>query len=193
MGKAEPTPQRFRRKAKAQGTSAAASEQTSNSLITPPTTVDNLLCNNLLDTTVASEPEVSSSDQTSQLTQGLTTANGTCDVGELADSDIKGTKPSLIRDNGMVTADPAPHEEQTVPKDLCLSSHLPAELSGFSCSEITPLCCNQSLDLSACHVQKEDSLVLVVFMTNSSDSDIQQILLQFDSEELEVNNLTGKH
>ncbi|XP_062277203.1 AP-4 complex subunit epsilon-1 [Scomber scombrus] len=186
MGKSEPTPQRFRRKAKAQGSSAGANEQISNSLFTSSTAVDNLLCNNLLDSNVTSEPEVSLSKQTSQLAQGLTTANGTCGVGELTDSDIKETKPSLIRDNGMVTADPAPHEDRAAPKDLCLSSHLPAEFSGLSCSEITPLCCNQSLDLSACHVQKEDSLVLVVFMTNSSDSDIQQILLQFDSEELEA-------
>lgn len=187
MGKSEPTPQRFRRKAKGQGSSAGVSEQIPNSLVTSPSTVDNLLCNNLLDSNIASETDVSSPKQTSQLAQGLTTANGTCDIeGELTDSNIKGTKPSLIRDNGMVAADPAPHKDPDGPKDSYLSSHLPAELSGLSCSEITPLCCNQSLDLSACHVQKEDSLVLVVFMTNSSDSDIQQILLQFDSEELEV-------
>lgn len=185
MGKSELTSQRFRRKAKAQGSSAGASEQISNSLVTSPSTVDNLLCNNLLDSNITSEPGVSSQKQTSRLARGLATANGTCDVeGEL--TDIKGSKPSLIRDNGMVAADPAPHENPDGRKDLCLSSHLPAELSGLSCSEIIPLCCNQSLDLSACHVQKEDSLVLVVFMTNSSDSDIQQILLQFDSEVLEV-------
>eukprot|EP00064_Thunnus_orientalis_P010740 superscaffoldBa00001485_g10767 len=187
MGKSEPTPQRFRRKAKGQGSSAGVSEQIPNSLVTSPSPVDNLLCNNLLDSNIASETDVPSPKQTSQLAQGLTTANGTCDVeGELTDSNTKGTKPSLIRDNGMVAADPAPHKDPDGPKDSYLSSHLPAELSGLSCSEITPLCCNQSLDLSACHVQKEDSLVLVVFMTNSSDSDIQQILLQFDSEELEV-------
>ncbi|KAM7414755.1 hypothetical protein PAMA_019525 [Pampus argenteus] len=180
MGK--PAPQRFRRKAKAQGSSAGASEQIFNSL-TSPSTVDNLLCNNLLDSNNSSGADVSSPKPTSQLTQSLSTANGSCEVeGELTDS-----KPSLIRDNGMVAADPAPHEDTGRPNDsVCLSSHLPAELSGLSCSEIIPLCCNQRLDLSACHVQKEDSLVLVVFMTNSSDSDIQQILLQFNSEELEV-------
>uniref|UniRef100_A0AAX7ULH6 Uncharacterized protein n=1 Tax=Astatotilapia calliptera TaxID=8154 RepID=A0AAX7ULH6_ASTCA len=63
------------------------------------------------------------------------------------------------------------------------------ELSGLSHSEIAPLCANQSLNLSACHVQKEDSLILVVFIMNSSESAIQQMLLQVDSEELEVSCL----
>lgn len=181
MGKSEPTPQRFRRKAKGQSSSSGASLQISNSLISPPSTVDNLLCNNLLDSNFNSE-------KTSELSsEGLTTANGTCDVeAELTDSEIKGKNPSLTGDNVLAAAALAPHEDLSTPKDFCLSSHLPAELSGLFHSEITPLCSSQSLRLSACHVQKEDSLVLVIFITNSSDSGIQEILLDLDSEQLEV-------
>ncbi|XP_031138801.1 AP-4 complex subunit epsilon-1 [Sander lucioperca] len=185
MGKSEPTPQRFRRKTKGPGSSSAVGEQISNSLVSTPSTVDNLLCNNLLESNITSELDVSSLEQTSQLAHGLTTANGNCDV-ELTDSDIKGSSPSLNGDNEVVAADPGSHEDPDGPKDLCLSSHLPAELSGLSHSEITPLCSKQSLDLSACHVHKDDFLVLVVFIYNSSDSDIQQILLELDSDELEV-------
>ncbi|XP_070828914.1 AP-4 complex subunit epsilon-1 isoform X1 [Chaetodon trifascialis] len=186
MGKSEPTPQRFRRKAKGPGSSPCVSEQISNSLVSASSTVDKLLCDNLLDSNVTSELPVSSPTQTSHLSESLTTANGTCDV-ELTDSDIKGSNPSLIRDNGVaVAADPAPHEDPDGPKDLCLSSHLPAELAGLSHSEITPLCSSQNLDLSVCHVQKEDSIALVVFIYNSSDTDAQQILLELDSGELEV-------
>ncbi|KAK5902091.1 hypothetical protein CesoFtcFv8_007383 [Champsocephalus esox] len=152
MGKSEPTPQRFRRKARSPASSSGASENISHSLVSPPIT-------------------------------GLAAANGSCDE-ELPDSDVKGSSPSLIGDDALVAADPAPREEP--PKDLLLSSYLPAELSGLSHSEITPLSSDQSLDLSACHVQKEGDLVLVVFIYNSSDSDVQQILLQLDSEELEV-------
>lgn len=193
MGKSEPTPQRFRRKAKGPGSSSSsgASEKLSNSLSSTPSTVDNLLCDNLLDSNISPEPAISSPKLTSPLSQGLAAANGTCDVA-LTDTDIKGSSPSLIRDNGMVAANPAPHEDPDRPEDLCLSSHLPAELSGLSHSEITLLCSNQSLDLSACHVQKEDSLVLVVFICNSSDSDIQQILLDLDSDELEVQQLLSR-
>ncbi|XP_042351610.1 AP-4 complex subunit epsilon-1 [Plectropomus leopardus] len=180
MGKSDPTPQRFRRKAKSPSSSSGASEQISNSPVSASSTVDNLLCNNLMDSGVTSELAVSSPEQTSQLSQDLTAANGTCDV-ELTDSDIKGSSPSLIKDN---SADAPPHEDE--PKDFCLSSHLPAELSGLSHSEITPLCSSQSLDVSACHVQRDDSLALVTFIYNSSDSDIQQILLELDSDEAEV-------
>ncbi|XP_038562187.1 AP-4 complex subunit epsilon-1 [Micropterus salmoides] len=186
MGKSEPTPQRFRRKAKGPGSSSGASEQISNSLASCPSTVDTLLCNNLLDSSITSELALPPSKQTPQLSQGLTTANGPFDI-DLTDSNIKGNTPPLIGDNGfVVAADHAPCEDPETPKDLCLSSHLPAELFGLSHSEITPLCSNQILDLSACHVLKEDSLAFVVFIYNSSDSDIQQILLELDSDELEV-------
>lgn len=186
MGKSEPTPQRFRRKAKGQGlgSSCNANEQISSSLISPPSAVDNLLCNNLLDSNNASEL----AEQASQLSQSLTTANGTCHAeAELTEPDTKGCNPALRRDNCVVAADPGPHNDPGRLTEVCLDSYLPAELSGLSHSEIAPLCANQSLNLSACHVQKEDSLILVVFIMNSSESAIQQMLLQVDSEELEVN------
>lgn len=177
MGKSEPTPQRFRRKAKPQASSSASSEQMSNSPASPPSAVDSLLCNSLLDSNISSE-------ETSELSEGLITANGTCDVkAELTGCDVNGRNPSLTKDQGLSASAVAPHED---PNRHCLSSHLPAELSGFSCSDITPLCSSESLNLSACHVQKQDSLVLVVFLTNSSDSALQQILLDLDSEQLEV-------
>ncbi|KAM4619255.1 AP-4 complex subunit epsilon-1 [Polymixia lowei] len=186
MGKAEPTPQRFRRKAKGQDSSSGASEQSSNSSRSTHSAVDNLLSDNLLDST-PSDLTVSTPVQTSQLSQGFITANGTCDVeGDFIEETVSESTPSLIRGNGMVTVDPTAHTEPDRPKDLLLSSHLPAELSGLSHSEITPLCSNQSLALSACHVQREDSLLLVIFVANSSDSAAQKMLLQMSSGELEV-------
>uniref|UniRef100_A0A3Q3RLB0 AP-4 complex subunit epsilon n=1 Tax=Mastacembelus armatus TaxID=205130 RepID=A0A3Q3RLB0_9TELE len=172
MGKSEPTAQRFRRKTKSQGLSLVASEQISNSPMSPPSAVDNL-------------------KQTSELSQGHTAANGTCDLdAELMDSDIKESNPSVLGDNGLATAALASHKDPNRPKNFCLSSHIPAELSGLPHSEITPLCSNQSLDLSACHVQGEDSLVLIVFISNSCDSDIQQIQLDVNSEHLEVSRVS---
>ncbi|XP_022048607.1 AP-4 complex subunit epsilon-1 [Acanthochromis polyacanthus] len=187
MGKSEQTTQRFRRKAKGHSAASSTSEQMSNSAVSPPSTVDSLLCNNLLDSNITSELAVSSPKRTSQLSQGLAATNGTCDADtELLESDRKESKPAVITDSYVVAADPAPHADPDRPKDLDLSSHLPAELSGLSHSEITHLCTNQNLELSACHVQKEDSLLLIVFISNSSDSAVQQILVQVDSDELEV-------
>ncbi|XP_029992405.1 AP-4 complex subunit epsilon-1 [Sphaeramia orbicularis] len=173
MGKSDPTPQRFRRKAQGRASSSGASEKTPTSLGSTPSPVDNLLCNSLLDSNLVSEP----TNQTPQASQSLDTTNGNCHE-EL--TDVKENNPSLIHNN----------EEPDKPKDLCLSSHLPTELSGLSHSEITPLCSNQSVNLSACHVQKEDSLQLVIFIFNSSDSALQQMQLQVDSGELKLSLIT---
>lgn len=184
MGKSEQTPHRFRRKTKGSGPSSANRENTSNSLVSSPSAVDNLLCNNLVDSSITSEPALHT--QTSQLPKSCATANG-CSDGELTDSDTKGSDPCLRSDNGIdVVADLAPSGDPERPKDLCLSSHLPAELAGLPHSEITSLCSDHSLDLSACHVHREDSLALVVFIYNSSASDVQQILLELNSDEVEV-------
>ncbi|KAM3869685.1 AP-4 complex subunit epsilon-1 [Diretmus argenteus] len=187
MGKSDPTPQRFRRKAKGQDSPSGASEQSSNSSHSTHSAVDNLLCNNLLDSTITSDSTVSTPGPTSPLSQGLTTTNGTCGVErDSVEGSVTHSSPSLLRGKGLVTVDPTAHKDPDRPTDLCLSSHLPEELCGLSRSQITPLCSNQSLALSACHVHKDDALLLVIFIANSSDSAIQQMLLQIDSEELEV-------
>ncbi|XP_074534430.1 AP-4 complex subunit epsilon-1 [Halichoeres trimaculatus] len=180
MGKSEPPPQRFRRKAKSPASSSASSELSSNSTLSPQSTVDNLLCNNFLDSNTTSELSVISPEPPPQHSQDLSAPNGPCDV-EFTDRDVEKSESSLIGENGVIAA-----EDLDKPRDVCLSSHLPAELSGLCCSEITPLCSNQSLHLSACHVQTDTSLVFVVFIHNSSDSDIQQMLLELDSDQLEV-------
>lgn len=187
MGKPEPTPQRFRRKAKGSGTPLTTTEQMANTAVSPSSAVDNMLCNNLIEPNINSELVVSSTEQTSQLSQGLSDSNGPGDAeAQLTDGDMDRRKPSINGDDCVVAADPHLHEDLDRPRDLCLTSDLPEELSGLPHSEITPLCTNQCLDLSACHVKKEDSLVLVIFLTNPSDTAIQQILVQVKSEKLEV-------
>lgn len=160
MGRSEPTPQRFRRKARGRDSSSAASQQIPNPVSSPPDNcMSSLLINSPLDSDVHSEP--SGEDP-----QGSAAVNGTCPAaGELTD------RP--------------PQQEPGEPPDL--SSFLPADCSGLPRSDIRPLCSHQTLCLSACHVQKEDSVVLLVFITNSSDADLQHVLLRFDSDELEVN------
>ncbi|XP_029952615.1 AP-4 complex subunit epsilon-1 [Salarias fasciatus] len=191
MGKSDATSQRFRRKDKGRSTPSSNCEQESDSPASPPSTVDHLLCDSLLDADVNSKSMVSSPEETPPLPQGrAANANGTCDPeADLTDIDIKGTPPDLTGESLAAAADPASPEEPDRPKDRRLASHLPAELSGLPHSEITVLCSNQSVDLSACHVQKEDSLEFVVFITNSSDSAIKQTLMRVDSEHLEVSEV----
>ncbi|XP_054899872.1 AP-4 complex subunit epsilon-1 [Poeciliopsis prolifica] len=175
MGKSDSTSQRFRRKTKASG----SSEQITNPLISPSDGSDNLLYKNLLD---SPDLDVSPPEQT----PGLAAPNGSCDAEEeSSDTDLKEIETPPIRDE-RVTAEASPDDDPDGSKDPSLTSHLPAELSALSHSDITPLFSKQNLDVSACHVQKEDSVVLVVFISNCSDSFLQQIRLQVDSEELEV-------
>lgn len=179
MGKTAENPHRFRRKAKA---SDPSQEGMSNSAFSSSSSVDNFLCENLLDP----ESATSSPSQTSRPPLSLSATNGACDV-ELTDNNAEGETCPPDVDNGVNEGTgSAHHEEQQTPKDFCLSSHFPAELRGLPCSEITPLSSNQSLDLSACHVQKEDALILLLFIYNCSSSDIQQMRFELHSDELEV-------
>lgn len=170
MGKTEETPHRFRRKAKA---SDPSREATSKPAFASSCSVDNFLCENLL------EPEsaVSPPSQASQLS--LSPGTTTCDVA-FADNNVEGEK------SAPAVGDVARRQQQQTPKDFSLGSHVPAELRGLSRSEITPLSSNQSLHLSACHVQKEDALVLLLFFCNFSSSDVQHLRLELHSDELEV-------
>nr|XP_023991398.1 AP-4 complex subunit epsilon-1 [Salvelinus alpinus] len=210
MGRAEPAPRHFRRKPR--GESSGASEGSSDSSHSSRSAaVDNLLLSNLLDsTTVASEGGAATTtapQQTSQRTLDHTTSNGSPHVEETEQRVEAGGPLSLIRGNGMVAVVP-PTYTQTDPqtqqdlhpapalditRDLPLTSHLPAELSGLARSEFTPLCSEQdsSLALSACRVYKEDALVLLVFISNNTDSALHQMALQLTCKELEISCISG--
>ncbi|XP_024137515.1 AP-4 complex subunit epsilon-1 [Oryzias melastigma] len=173
--------ERFGRKAKGQRASSTPNEQRSDPSVSSSSAVDNLLCNNLLEEN--SEPIDSSTKQTFQHPQSLRVPNGACDAEAIiSDDDTKGRNRPVSPEEHVEGDDFPPCEDKS--KDLSLTAHLPAELSGFSHSEIIPLCSNRSLDLSACHVQTDNTVVLVVFVTNSSEDANLQI--QVLSEELEV-------
>lgn len=174
MEKVEPAPQRFRRRAKGPGSSSGASERASPH---SGASVDSLLCDTLLgDSLPDSHTSLPSATHTSP-------PNSTCDV-EPTDGDtnaaaaVDAPRPDPeLQDQ---SEDPAP------PGAPDLSSLIPAELAGLERSEISPLCSAHRLLLSSCHIQQEDSVALVVFVHNSSDSDVLQLQLELDSDELQV-------
>lgn len=166
MGKSDLTPQRFRRKVKTPNSSSASEAAP----VLTSTAVDNLLCNNIV-------PDIS--EETAVRSQFETNRN--------CKDDLTDSAPSPVQSNGVKTAfDNVENEINDRHKDECPSLCLPAKLMGLPRSEITLLCSNQSVDLSACHVEKDDNVVLVIFIFNSSDSSLENVLLQVDSEELEV-------
>uniref|UniRef100_A0A3P9M494 AP-4 complex subunit epsilon-1 C-terminal domain-containing protein n=1 Tax=Oryzias latipes TaxID=8090 RepID=A0A3P9M494_ORYLA len=131
---------------------------------------------NKLTLTFNMEPINSSAKQTFQHPHSLSVVNGACDAEAiLTDGDPKERNQPLSSEDSVEADDSPPREDQERSADFCLTSHLPAELSGFSHSEIIPLCSSQSLDLSACHVQTDNSVVLVVFITKTSEDANLQI------------------
>ncbi|XP_029607686.1 AP-4 complex subunit epsilon-1 [Salmo trutta] len=211
MGRAEPVPRHFRRKPRGESSSGASEGSSDSSHSSRSAAVDNLLLSNLLDsTTVASEGGAATTttpQQTSQRTLDHTTSNGSPHVEGMEQRVEAGGPLSLIRGNGMVAVLPPtyaqtdPQTQQDLhqapalerPRDLPLTSHLPAELSGLARSEFTPLCSDQdsSLVLSACRVYKEDALVLLIFISNNTDSALHQMALQLTCKELEISCISG--
>ncbi|XP_077568206.1 AP-4 complex subunit epsilon-1 [Stigmatopora nigra] len=156
MGKPGEKSKRSRKKAHDKVLSLEVSEQTSDSKIPVPKSIDHLLCNDSLDSNMDPEPPSHSPTHSSDPT----------------DEPI---------DNSLIET-----EEEVRIKDSSLISHLPADYIESTRSEITPLCSCDGIHLSACHVNKDECLLLVLLISNSTETDIQQLLLQVSSEDVEL-------
>lgn len=169
MGKSEQNPHRFRRKVKSSATLSASRESTSDPVVSAPNEVGDLLCD--------------SPAETPSHTQGSGgVANGRCSHSELSNGDAAGGERRLSEEDSLDGDDgPSPTG------DFDPASSLPSDLAELPRSDVNPLGSNGSLDISACHIHGDDSLALVIFIHNSSSSDIQQFLLELHSDELEVN------
>lgn len=171
MGKSDPTPQRLRRKVKTPNSSSASEAAP----VLTSTAVDSLLCNNVLESNIV--PDLSEE----------TPVPSQCEANGNYKDDLTDSTPPPVQSNGVETAfDTVENEIRDRHKDEGPSLCLPAKLMGLPHSEITLLCSNQTVDISACHVEKDDNVVLVIFIFNSSDSSIENVLLQASSEQLEV-------
>ncbi|KAJ0069168.1 hypothetical protein NL108_003085 [Boleophthalmus pectinirostris] len=176
MEKSDPMVQRFRRKAKTPNSFSGVTERGSVSSISTSAAVDNLLCTNIPES-ASVVPEVTHEPSPPSKTE----------LDASLSVDIIDSTPSLVQSNGVETPlDLTENEVTDKSKDECSSISLPAKLSGLAHSEITSLCSNQSMEVSACHVHKDDCVLLVIFILNSSDSDIENARLHVSSEQLEV-------
>ena len=122
--------------------------------------MDNLLCSGPLD----SAPAPSPADSAPHLPHDLPANNSPCDAQEdlTEDTDISAT---VVEENGVAAVDPDTLGDAYDPEPLRLSPHLPQELCGLPRSEISPLCCDAGLALSACCVHTDRSSLFVVFVS----------------------------
>lgn len=173
MGKSEQNPHRFRRKAKSSNSPSASRETTSDPAVSAPNQVGDLLCD--------SPAEIPSRAQGGGAHPELT--NGEAEGGERR-LDEEDKEDEEDEEDGLDQED---EEDGPAPTgDSHPASSLPADLAGLPSSDVTPLGSDGCLDLSACHVQGDDSVALVVFVHNSSSSDVQQVQLELHSDELQV-------
>ncbi|CAL8356827.1 unnamed protein product [Lota lota] len=194
MGKAEPARHRFRRKVKGQGSSSGASERSCDSAsschspapISAPSAVENLLCSSPLGS--GSTPSLA--DSAPHLPHDRPATNSPRRAQEDLTEDTNTGAP-VVEANGMAAVDPDTRSHPYDPEHFRPSPHLPDELSGLPRSEITPLCSDASLALSACRVQTDHSSLLIVFVSNSSDSATRRFALQMTSGDLEVSRVSG--
>ncbi|XP_059917333.1 AP-4 complex subunit epsilon-1 [Gadus macrocephalus] len=202
MGKAEPTRHGFRKKVKGQGSSSGAREPSgdpassshSPSPLSAQSAMDNLLCGSPLDSGSTPSPAdsapspadsaTSPADPAPHLPHDLPANNRPCDAQEDLTEDTD-TSETVVEGNSVAVVDPYDPEPQ------CLSPHLPEELCGLPRSEIRPLCRDASLVLSACCVRTDHSSLLVVFVSNASDSAARRFALQMTSGDLEVSRVCG--
>jgi len=199
MGKAEPTPHRFRRKAKGQGSSSGASERSCDSAssshsnshspsaspLCVASAVDSLLCRGPPDSADSAPPLADTApppaDSAPRLPRDL----------PATDNGPRRAQPDPVEgasENGVAAVDPdaPPADVRDPDKRFRLSTRLPGRLSALPRSEITPLCARGGLALSACCVHAERSCLFVVFVANTSASAAQRFDLRMTSEELEV-------
>lgn len=167
MGKSEQDSNRFRRKAKSAASLSTSREATSDPVVSTPK-VGDLLCD-------------SPAEMPSGLQESSSDAIGRCSPSELTNGDAVGVERCLSGEDSLESEDgPAPTA------DFDPVSSLPVDLAGLPRSDVTPLGSDGSLDLSACHVQDDAASILVIFVHNSSSSDIRQVLLELHSDELQV-------
>ncbi|CAL8294813.1 unnamed protein product [Boreogadus saida] len=181
MGKAETTRHGFRKKVKGQGSSSGAREPSGDSAssshspspLSAQSAMDNLLCSSPLDSGPTPSPADSAPSP-------AISATSPADLTEDTD-----TSETVVEENSVAVVDPYDPEPQ------CLSPHLPEELCGLPRSEIRPLCRDAGLVLSACCVRTDHSSLLVVFVSNASDSAARRFALQMTSGDLEVSRVRG--
>ncbi|KAG7473864.1 hypothetical protein MATL_G00100490 [Megalops atlanticus] len=182
MGKSDAPLQRFRRKNKSQEPPVGTSKKLSDTYFSH-STVDSLLDKDLLDSLSSPQGEGQTRPQDTPLHSDLQDTLESQAVDRL--SRVEGESEPLGGDMELEPFSEQSHR-QAEPLGLCLMSRLPLDLSELGHSEVLNLSSDHTLSLSVCKVYREDSLVLVIFISNTSSSPVNEISVRLSSEELKV-------
>uniref|UniRef100_A0A673GLL8 AP-4 complex subunit epsilon n=1 Tax=Sinocyclocheilus rhinocerous TaxID=307959 RepID=A0A673GLL8_9TELE len=186
LGKSEAPPPRFRKKphphesssSSSSGTSERSSDSSSRS---SRNTTNSFLYGSLL------EKEPATSISAFDHTPKSTTANGLAQNKDTKEDRRANT--SQILGGDMVIVRPSTIQDKHPPSvSSDLTALLPADLKDLPHSDVISLTSDPSLSLSSCRLFRDEALLLVIFISNCTETVIKDVAVQLTCEELKVCN-----
>uniref|UniRef100_A0A9J7X7R3 AP-4 complex subunit epsilon n=1 Tax=Cyprinus carpio carpio TaxID=630221 RepID=A0A9J7X7R3_CYPCA len=182
LGKSEAPPPRFRKKPRphesssSSGTSKRSSDSSSHS---SRNTTDSFLYGSF------PEEEPATSISTFDHTPKSTTANGLSQNKDTKEDRHANT--SQILGGDMVIVRPSTIQDKHPPSvSSDLTALLPADLKDLPHSDVISLTSDPSLSLSSCRLFRDEALLLVIFISNCTETVIKDVAVQLTCEELKV-------
>ncbi|XP_016113142.1 AP-4 complex subunit epsilon-1 [Sinocyclocheilus grahami] len=188
LGKSEAPPPCFRKKPRphespsSSSSSSGTSERSSDS--SSRNTTDSFLYGSLLEEEPATA--ISAFDHTPK----STTANGLAQNKDTKEDRRANT--SQILGGDMVIVRPSTIQDKHPPSvSSDLTALLPADLKDLPHSDVISLTSDPSLSLSSCRLFRDEALLLVIFISNCTETVIKDVSVQLTCEELKTVSLRG--
>ncbi|XP_053343985.1 AP-4 complex subunit epsilon-1 [Clarias gariepinus] len=133
--------------------------------------------------------------QNSNHTPTSTTVNGVCGTTQSSRSaDGLFENEADTVDTLMIRTDTPAEDASVVPQNGCSDLgvlQLPPELENLPHSDIIGLTSDPDMSISCCRVYREDALLLVLFVCNTTDTPLRDVTVELSCEELEMASLRG--
>ncbi|XP_026775724.2 AP-4 complex subunit epsilon-1 [Pangasianodon hypophthalmus] len=133
--------------------------------------------------------------QNSNHTLKSTTVNGSCDTTQPSQTtNGLGENEADTFDMLMIRTNTPAEEASVVPQNGCSDItvlQLPSELEDLPHSDIISLTSDPHMSISCCRVYREDALLLVLFVCNTTETPLRSVAVELSCEELEMASLRG--
>ncbi|XP_026110031.1 AP-4 complex subunit epsilon-1-like [Carassius auratus] len=186
LGRSEAPPPRFRKKPRPhESSSSGTSEKSSGSSCrSSHHTTDIFLYGSFL------EEEPATSKSAFDHTPKSTTANGLSQNKDTKED--KHANTSQIFGGDMVIVRPSTIQDKHPPSESSdLTALLPADLKDLPHSDVISLTSDPSLSLSSCRLFRDEALLLLIFISNCTETVIKDVAVQLTCEELKTASLRG--
>ncbi|KAL1247148.1 hypothetical protein QQF64_022524, partial [Cirrhinus molitorella] len=189
LGKSEAPPPRFRKKPRPLDSSSSSSSGTSerssdSSSRSSRSMTDNFLYGSLL------EEEPATSISAFDHTPKSTTANGLAENTD-AKEDRRANTSQILGGDMVIVRPNTIQDKHPPPASSDLTALLPADLKDLPHSDVISLTSDPSLSLCSCRVFRDEALLLVIFISNCTESVVKDVAVQLGCEELETASLRG--